>query len=336
MKSVLIVGLGSIGRRHAKILIEKGITNITGVDLRDDRIEQAKKEIGISKFEKNYVKALEGNNYDAVFITLPTAYHTPVIIEAAKRKSNLFIEKPVAADLKNIREALKVVENNKVLSYTAYCYRFAPSAIRVKQLVNDGRIGKILSSRIKISTYLPDWHPWEDYRDFYMSKIEQGGGARLDESHGVDLIRWIVGEIESVYSLVEKVSKLEITADDLTVMIFKFKNGSVGEAHFDLLGRTPRIDLELIGSLGTLLWDRITGEVSLYESSKGEWILENFGKEDFVKSYANQIDHVIESFDNNLSPECDLKDGIITLKVLEAALRSSESKKVINISDINI
>lgn len=335
MESVLIIGLGSIGRRHAKILLKKGIKKITGVDLRDDRIEQTKKEVGIHEYENNYVDAFKKSKYDTVFITLPTAYHTEVMIESAKNKCNLFIEKPVASNLKNINQVLELVQKNQLLTHTAYCYRFAPSAIKVKQLLEEKKIGKVLNARIKISTYLPDWHPWEDYRDFYMSKIEQGGGARLDESHGIDLLRWLLGEIDSVYAVVEKVSNLEISADDLTVMTLKFNSGTIGEAHFDLLGRTPRIDLELIGSDGTLLWDRISGVVNLFEACKKKWVNYDFGKDDFVKSYDNQIDYIIERFTNKSKVlSCDIFDGVETLKVLEAALISSEKNKLVFISDI--
>lgn len=329
MNSILIVGLGSIGRRHARVFKAAGIKEIAGADVREDRLEQAKSEVGWTKLGTDYKAMLAADKFDAVLITLPTALHTPVALAAAEAGCHIFIEKPVAADTAGLDEVEELVKAKGLIAYTAYCYRFAPSAERMKAIVDSNRIGKVLAARIKISTYLPDWHPWEDYRSFYMAKLELGGGARLDESHGIDLLRWMFGDIKSVYALVDKVSNLEISADDLTTMVLRFNNGVVGEAHFDLLGRSARVDAELIGSEGTLLWDRISGKIEIFDAATREWDTEDFGSDDFVKSYDRQAAHFIDCIRDAASPRTPLSDGRKTLDVLVAALQSSESGQVV-------
>ena len=331
MKNVCVVGLGSIGRRHSRLLAECGLEKLVGVDLRQDRRDQATNEIAFDLVTDNFTEVLETHHIDTVFITLPTAFHTNVAKEAAKKGCNLFIEKPLAASVDGLEEVRTIIKEKQLQSYIAYCYRFAPSVQRLKSIVDKGMIGKIYSARLHISTFLPDWHPWEDYRDFYMAKIEQGGGARLDESHGIDLLRWLFGEVESVFSFVETVSDLEISSDDLTVMNLKFESGLFAEAHFDLLGRSPRIGLELIGSDGTLLWDRIAGQISIFEAKSGEWECEDFGSGDFVKSYENQMAYVVDSFGGEHVPMCDFDDGLKTMYVLEAALQSSKSGELVKV-----
>ena len=307
------------------------MSNVIGVDIRDDRLEQAKDETGVDELTKDLGARLKNGGVDTIFVTLPTAFHTPVIAEGAAYGCNMVIEKPVSATSEGLADILKIVKEKKICTHVAYCYRFAPSVKRMKELVDANRLGKVLSARLHISTFLPDWHPWEDYRDFYMSKIEQGGGARLDESHGIDLLRWLFGEIDTVFASVEKVSELDISSDDLTIMLLKFKNGLTAEAHFDLLGRSPRIGLELIGSDGTLLWDRINGTIEIFDPKSKRWSVENFGSDDFVKSYDLQAEYLIKRFGENKSSECDLEDGIKTLRVLEAALESSLGGTTINI-----
>jgi predicted dehydrogenase len=329
MDSILIVGLGSIGRRHSRVFKAQGIARIAGADLRQDRLDQARNEVGLTELATDYRELLKKSRFDAVLITLPTAYHTPVIKAAAEAGCNVFIEKPVAAVQDGLDEVEKILTTKKLSSYVAYCYRFAPSAERVYEIVKSGRLGRILSARLEISTYLPDWHPWEDYRHFYMSHIKQGGGARLDESHGIDLLRWMFGDIKSVYSLVDKVSDLEIDSDDLTAMVLRFQSGVIAEAHFDLLGRVPRVGMELIGANGTLLWDRIAGKIDIYDSEDKKWVAEDFGKDDFVKSYDRQAAHFIACIRSGTTPRTTLADGRKTLAVLVAALESSNTGRVV-------
>lgn len=331
MEKICVVGLGSIGRRHCKVLKSHGFNDIIGIDLREDRRMQALDETGIAEVSNNLNNILSTTERDTVFITLPTAFHTEILEQAVEHGCNLFIEKPVAATPDGLDEIAKNAKIKSLSSHVAYCYRYAPSVQRLKSIIDSSALGRILSVRLHISTYLPDWHPWEDYRDFYMAKLDQGGGARLDESHGIDLIRWLFGEIESVFAKVSTVSDLEITSDDLTVMILELKNKIIAEAHFDLLGRTPRIGLEVIGSEGTVLWDRISGKIEIYNISSNSWETEDFGSNDFLKSYDMQLEHVMECFAKNQSTPCDLEDGIKTMRVLDAALKASQQQKVITI-----
>ncbi|MBM3526139.1 MAG: Gfo/Idh/MocA family oxidoreductase [Alphaproteobacteria bacterium] len=331
MRSILIVGLGSIGRRHARVFRAAGIEEISGADLRQDRLDQARNEVGPAELTRDYKELLARKRFDAVLVTLPTAYHTPVIRDAVAAGTHVFVEKPVAHAPDGLAGIVAEAERKQLIAYTAYCYRFAPSAERMKAIVDSGRLGRVLSARLMISTYLPDWHPWEDYRGFYMARLDQGGGARLDESHGIDLLRWMFGDIASVSALVSKVSDLEIQADDLTTMTLRFRNGVVGEAHFDLLGRTPRVGAELIGSEGTLLWDRITGKIDVFDAATKQWAHEDFGPQSFVTCYDRQAAHFIDCVRNGGTPRTTLADGCKTLDVLVAALRSSNEGRVIKL-----
>jgi predicted dehydrogenase len=323
--------MGSIGRRHARVFKSLGISDIAGADLRQDRLDQARNEIGLSDLGTDYRRILAKKHFDAVLVTLPSAFHTPVAQAAAEAGSHLFIEKPVSDRQDGLDQLERIAAERNLIAYTAYCYRFAPSSERMKEVVDSGRLGRILCVRLKISTYLPDWHPWEDYRNFYMAHLDQGGGARLDESHGVDLLRWMFGDVSSVYALVDKVSDLEIHSDDLTTMVLRFRNGIVGEAHFDLLGRTPRIDAELIGSEGTLLWDRVASRVEVYEAKGRKWTIEDFGRDSFVTCYDRQAEHFLDCIRNGKRPRTSLADGRKTLDVLIAALKSSQIGQVVTL-----
>lgn len=331
MTRLLIVGCGSIGRRHIRVFRELGVEFIGVADLRQDRLDQAKSETDLDVLVQDYRSALDQHRYDAVVITTPPHIHTAIALDAAAAGCNLFIEKPLAVNRQDSDRLIALCRERKLTAYTAYCYRFIPSVERLREILSAGTIGKVLSARLHISSYLPDWHPWEDYRDFYMAKKAEGGGALLDESHGIDLLRWLFGEISEVSAFVCNVSDLEITSDDLSVLQLRFVAGPVVQAHFDLLGRSPRIGLEVIGSTGTLLWDRIDPKISIFDAIAKEWREECFAKDDTVQSYPRQARHFLDCLKTGSETRNSLEDGRRTLEVLLAAFKSSETGRVVSV-----
>lgn len=331
MTKVLNIGCGSIGRRHMRVFQSLGVDRIAGVDTRDDRLEQAVEEIDIDATYTDLTAALEAEKPDIAIIATPPHIHTPIAIQAANAGANLFIEKPLAMNSAGLDDLEAVVAANNVCAYTAYCYRFIPSTERLKELVETKRIGKTLSVRLWISSYLPDWHPYEDYRSFYMAKKEQGGGALLDESHGVDLLRWIFGDVSKVSGFVGNVSDLEITSDDLAILLMHMKSGIPIEAHFDLLGRTPRIGMEIVGSDGTIVWDRIDPKIDIYDAETKEWTHETFDADDTVQSYTRQAKHFLECIASGSDPRTTIADGRGSLDVLLAGFEASENGTTVSV-----
>jgi len=328
MTKILVIGCGSIGRRHMRVFRELGVDFIGAADLRQDRLDQAKDEIGPDTLTLDHRAALAEGGYDAAIIAAPTYLHTPLAMDAARAGCHLFIEKPVAMDMAGLEELARLCAEKNLITYTAYCYRFIPSVERMTAILAAGTIGKPLAARLHISSYLPDWHPWEDYRDFYMAKKEQGGGALLDESHGIDLLRSLFGEVSEVDALVCNVSDLEISSDDLSVLQMRFATGLVAQAHFDLLGRSPRIGLEIIGDEGTLLWDRIDPGIRVFSAATGEWTQETFDKDDTAQSYPRQAKAFLDCLAAGTATRNDLNEGRRTLAVLRTAFDSSASGTV--------
>tara|TARA_B100000029_G_C17513033_1_gene937012 strand:+ start:127 stop:1134 length:1008 start_codon:yes stop_codon:yes gene_type:complete len=334
MANILVVGCGSIGRRHLRVFRANGDHFLGGVDRRDDRLDQADGEVKLDAKYKDYRDALNDVQYDAVIIATPPHIHTEIAQVAAESGCHLFIEKPLAMTESGLEKLCSICEQKSIICYTAYCYRFIPSVEHLRQKLEQKVIGDVLSVRLHISSYLPDWHPWEDYRTFYMAKKEEGGGALLDESHGIDLIRWLFGEVDWIHAYVGNVSELEITSDDISVMFMGMQSNAIVEAHFDLLGRTPRIGMEVIGSKGTLIWDRIDPSIRIYDAESSKWSEEKFDSDDTVQSYDLQVEHFLKCIKASSQTRNNLKDGWQTLKVLTAALESNKTQKVCKVEKV--
>jgi len=128
----------------------------------------------------------------------------------------------------------------------------------VRQMIREGAVGRVLSLRGTFSQNLRDWHPWEGL-NFFMSSKAQGGGVLLEETHLVDLCRWLVGEITQVMGLNGAWSSLKeepaFDVDDLAEFIAQFESGAVGSLHMDLYGRYHQKRVEVIGDDATLFWE---------------------------------------------------------------------------------
>ena len=290
----LIIGSGSIGKRHARNLISIGISknDIHAVDTREDRRNEIKL-LGVSKCYVTLDEALQKENYDAAIMCSPTSLHIPQGISLAQRGIHILMEKPLAHNLDGIDDLTKVVKENNVVVLMAYIFRFSPITKKVKQLLDSNAIGKILYARGEFSEYLPDWHPYEDYRSFYMAEKTQGGGSILDQSHIMDLIHYLLGGFKSVFAFNSKISSLELNADDIAEMVITLKSGVIASIHTDIFGREHKKYLDIKGENGNIFWDFYANNVQLYHPNTKS--IETFFKfpPDFNLSYIEELNHFI-------------------------------------------
>ena len=220
----LVIGAGSIGKRHIRNLLELGIKSdhISVVDTREDRLSEAEHILKDGGLFQSIDEALVNNNYNIGFICSPTSMHIEHAIILADKKVNLCIEKPLCKDLENVERLTKLVDDNNLIVLMAYVFRHSLLTKKVEDIIENGTIGKIYSFRGEFSEYLPDWHPWEDYRTFYMASKKQGGGSILDQCHIMDLAHYFVGEFASNLSPRICYLSFKNLHDDCHCVIFEF------------------------------------------------------------------------------------------------------------------
>ena len=329
MKNIklFVVGAGSIGKRHIKNAISIGINpdNIISLDKRDDRIEEVKK-LGVKKTYKDFDKALR-EDFNAAIICSPTSMHIEQSIKLAGKKKHLLIEKPLDSKLDGADELLKISKSNNLTVMIAYIFRFSPAVKFIKKKLSENIIGKILYFRGEFSEYLPDWHPYEDYRTFYMASKEQGGGSILDQCHIMDLSHHLIGEFASVIAINKKISNLEIKADDISELIVHHKNGVVSSIHTDIFGRQHKKGIEIKGELGNIIWDFYKNEVTVYTSEDKKVEIYDQFNGDFNECYIEELKTFIETFTEKKDSLIPLEHGIDTMKLILASERSEKSKK---------
>ncbi len=328
MKKILIVGYGSIGRRHVKNLLEYSKYEIL---ILTKRKIKNNKEIRIRYFDSltNVLK----EKPEIGFITNETSFHIEIAIKLAKKNIHLFIEKPLSNSIKNIQKLQKIVNKNKLITQMGCNWRFHPCIKKIKSIVEKNEIGKIYSVQVESNSYLPDWHPYEDYREGYAAKKELGGGILLTCIHELDFLYWYFGKVEEIFSVTKKQSQLEVNTDDISIMILKFKKNILGEIHLDYFQRPDFKRCKIIGSKGTLYWDSSINEVKFYSNNKKKWIKKiELKKYEKNQMYIDEILYFLKSVKNKKKTINSINDGIKTLEISLAAKKSSAQKKMLKIN----
>jgi predicted dehydrogenase len=337
----LIAGLGSIGRRHFRNLIALGEKDI--VLLRSHRATLPDDELAGYPVATDLQQALKKHKPDAVIVANPTSLHLDVAIPAAEAGCHILLEKPVS----NSPERLDVLQNaaqesgSKIL--VGFQFRYHPTLNKARELIQAGALGKVLTVHVHWGEYLPQWHPWEDYRQSYAARTELGGGVILTLTHPLDYLRYLIGEVDSLWSVNGHISPLEVDVEDVADVGLKFTNGAIGGVHLNYFQRPPVHRLEIAGTDGTLRWDNVDSTLHFYKMPAhfGSYsdhppapVIETFSPpEGFERNqlFLAQTKHFIEIVRGEAEPVCDLNDGIKALKMALAAYESQKRGSMISL-----
>lgn len=319
---IAVLGCGSIGLRHLRNLRALGVTRLLAYDVRADR-RQAAAEAGAVPVDT--LERLWASRPQAVVIAAPTALHVPLALEAAQHGCHLFIEKPLGAQWDGVPELVEAVRAQRLISLVGCNLRFHPGLVAVKQLVEQGGIGRLLSVRIEAGQYLPDWHPQEDYRLGYSAQRALGGGVILDGIHELDYLRWLAGEIASVSCLAGKLSRLAIDTEDTAAMLLRCVSGAIGEVHVDYVQRAYSRSCQVIGEEGTIRWDFQHG-TAVYRAADRRWdaVWTPEGWE-LNTMYVEELRHFLAALAGTAPSVNDVAEGARVLELALAAKRSAET-----------
>ena len=227
---ILIAGFGSIGRRHFRNLAALGEDDI--FFLRSGRSTLPDEEIDRFPVETDLNPALELQP-EAVIVANPTALHMDVAIPAAKAGCHLFLEKPISHSLDGLDDLENAVKQGGGQVLMGFQFRFHPGLQVIKDLLSNEDVGEPLSVRVHWGEYLPDWHPWEDFRKSYSARKDLGGGVVLTLCHPLDYLRWLLGEVQALWAFLGTKSALNLDVDDVAEIGLRFDNGVIGSIHLD-------------------------------------------------------------------------------------------------------
>jgi len=320
---ILILGLGSIGRRHGRNFASLGC-EIIGFDPNPERCEEFIQEIPTAQTYCDFEEALTSQAVFAV-IASPNKFHVEQAMRCAKVDMHMLIEKPLANENQGLDALEAEISKRNLLVHVGSNWKFHPSVKLFHDLISQGKIGKILAVQAIGGQYLPDWHPWEDYRLMYSSRKELGGGV-LHDCHDLDYLSWCLGDIKSVACRIANTGMLEIDTSDLLTMMIEFENGCVGTVQIDYLQRPNSRRVHVTGSEGTLIWDFIKGVVEHYSVQDKQWhmhpVPENY---DINQMYIDQSNHYLDCIRQGTPTLTPLSHARHVVDIFECCKASSAS-----------
>lgn len=320
----LIAGLGSIGRRHLRNLRTLGQQDILLYRTHQATLPDAELD-GFPAFSE--LSLALAQKPDGVIVANPTALHLEVAIASAKAGAALLIEKPVSSSLAGLDELKSALNTSGKPALVGFHFRFHPVLNQIKTLLESGQLGKPLSARAHWGEYLPDWHPWEDYRRSYAARAELGGGVVNTLSHPLDYLRWLLGEVESVNAWTGRLSSLELDVEDNAEILLRFANGTEASLHLDYYQRPPSHTLEITCEEGRVCWDNASGEARVYRASAESPVLlvppEGFDRN---QMFLDEMAAFLRLCGGENLPHCTLADGIRVQEIVQAVKQSASQE----------
>jgi len=337
----LIAGLGSIGRRHFRNLIALGEKDI--VLLRTRKATLPDDELAGYPVETDIHEALKKQKPDAVVVANPTALHLDIAIPAAETGCAILLEKPVSSSLDRLDILRQAAQKSGSRILIGFQFRHHPTLNKARELIQANAVGRVLTVHAHWGEYLPQWHPWEDYRAGYAARADLGGGVIRTLTHPFDYLRYLIGEVESLWSFNGHISPLDLDVEDVCEIGLKFSNETIGGVHLNYVQRPPRHTLEIVGTQGTLRWSNADGVLQLqtfpaafgsYSDTPPVPITETFsppGGFERNHLFVSQARHFVEIARGESEPVCRLEDGILALRLALAAKESNRTGRVVSI-----
>lgn len=325
LERLLIVGFGSIGARHARLVREL----LPGAQITVLRHRNCPdmQDAGIDRCVTSLDEALQFRPQAAV-IANPASYHLDVAWPLAQAGVHLLIEKPISNTIEGVSQLIDTCRTRRIILMTGYNLRFLPSLQRFRELLEERRVGRVYSVRAEVGQFLPSWRPDSDYRDSVSARKALGGGVLLELSHEIDYLRWLFGDVEWVSAIQRKQSDLEIEVEDTAHLVLGFAGTGgappvIATLDMDFVRHDTTRRCTVIGDTGSLRWDALAGTVEIYEQSGSAWksVFKHQHQRD--DSYRAEWRHFLECLDEGGDPAVTGHDGLAVLRIIEAARHSS-------------
>jgi len=336
--SGLIIGCGSIGERHLYNLKKIGIKKIAVFDTDKKKLKSISQKYHVEKFA-NINSALSIKPDFAFICTYPMS-HLRIANLCVKNETHLFIEKPISSDLNGVSSMLKKAESKKLKIAIGYNTRFEKGLIFLKNCLKRQNIQPLAVS-CQFGNHIKFWRPGTDYKKHYI--LQKGSGIILDDSHEIDYIRWLFDdEVKSVFCQIKKSKSLNAKSDSLALIQLKFRSGLIANLTIDYLRPDYERNCHIIGEFGDFKWKFSPGRKS-WKSYSSKVTSTVVSRQLNAKSneqkfstlvndmYVDENKDFLNSIIKKRKPKVDGWDGLHTLKIAFACLRSAKENKVVKI-----
>lgn len=330
---VLVVGTGSIGRRHIANLLALG-ARVWAYSHRAACAQPALPATAALPAGVTLVADWEAllPEVDAVVVANRTDQHVPVALEAARAGRALFIEKPLSADLRGVQALQDAVSESALVVEAGFMLRRHPNLLWLREALGQGIVGEVFCARAAVGQWLPDWRPGTDHRQGYGAFRARGGGVIFDLVHELDLVLWLLGPAADVVAMTRTVAALEIETEAVAQIGLRLEGGALAQVHLDYVRPGYGRHFEVVGRTGVLAWDYVAGTVSLERPGAPAAVVhrvpEGFQRNDMFREHMRLfLDRVLGLPGAPVSP---LSDSVAVLRTALAAHQSDRERRAVD------
>lgn len=327
IKRVLICGLGSIGRRHVRV-IRNCFPEVELAVVRSGFGTECPEQKLISNHFTDLHKALRWSP-DAAVISSPAPYHQQQALELAREGVPLLIEKPIG-DGNEPQEAWDELNllSEKIPILVGYILRHDPCADLIYHKMQSEYLGKMIEADFYCGSWLPEWRPNLAYQNSVSSCRSLGGGALLELSHELDLAQWFLGELDISFASLTQSGLLDVDVEDQAFLFGKSNNCPIVSIRLNFCSRPSRRSLVIRCAHGEIMWNILRGLVQCSTLNQEPIEVFDSGLASHYH-YETQMKHFFSCVNGSKKPLCSLADGIKVLNIVQRARLISETKQPI-------
>lgn len=334
----LMIGLGSIGQRHARNLrallgeelVLSALRSRRGTAVVTDHLA-----IGDGDVEADCdggiftdIEEALAPGPDLVFVCTPTGLHVPAVRAAVGAGAAVFVEKPLSSSMDGIAELLEEAGTRQAVVAVGCQMRFHPALRRLRDLLAAGAIGRVVHAQVEQGEYLPSFHPYEDYRQSYASRRDLGGGVVLTQIHELDYVQWLFGVPTSVFAVGGRLGDLDIDVEDVASILFRCEVGGSPlpvHVHLDYLQQQPRRTCRVVGTAGTVEVDLLAPSLVLTDPGGKVDVVEQFPHFERGQLFRDELRQFLGAARGEEPVVVDLAHAAATLQIALSVLRSLET-----------
>jgi len=337
-----VIGCGAIAEYvHLPAYKENPMARLIAVcDINKERAKKVAEAFEAESWYIDYKELLKRDDIDAVSICTPNHLHCEQAVAAAEAGKHILLEKPMALTLRECDEIINACKKSGVKLMIGTNSKFDPVYQRVKTLIDQALIGKILIIKHHMAHSGP-YKIWPAASDWFFDKDKVGGGCLMDlGSHAFDLLRWLAGDVTSVMAIGGAFIKKDKKMEDNALVLLTFKEGMLGEADFSWTYKGGyEVTTEIIGTEGAIFVETPRSPITMYSEKIPSEVLKEskinvrvpMSLSEMMASTKRKIDHFIECIAEDKEPIVTGEDGRAAVEIILAAYESMKTGKRIHL-----
>lgn len=341
---ILIAGLGSIGQRHLRNLrtllgdrVEllayrvRGLEQVITEGMSIETGSSVTAKYGVTPFDR--LETALAQRPDAVFVCNPTSEHLATAVAAVRAGCHVFVEKPLSHSADGVAELIALADEAQRVVAVGFQMRWHPALLRTQELLRQGAIGRVISVRADMGEYLPEAHPYEDYRQSYAARADLGGGVLRCYIHEFDYLCWLFGVPRRVFTVGGRLGTLEIDVEDTALTTLELEVDGrpvVIQTHHSFLQRPASRTCEIVGEAGTIRLDLRAS--SLVVASASGVVQHSFVDHPRNQLFMDELNGFLAAMAGDRTAIVSAHEAMHSLRVALAARQSLATGQVVTLS----